>query len=353
MIKTHESRDAWWAFAACEPRLGVGVPDGGDERSLLLDTQAARLARWTRQAGQRLDYVTVGDQPVVDGMAELCLLFGCIPPRLAFTPESSLVVRSRAMLHGPLALQQARCAASGVAYLQPEFDSQTRFELQAEGLLAQVDQALALPASPKVALLGPVSLLFMGRSVEEGFERLDLLDRLLQVYELLLIRLAARGVTWIQLDEPITGHELPAQWRDALRRAYARLHGVDPQLILSTAIRPLPANLGLLGDLPVAGLHLAGCPAQDDLLAVARALPAERELSVELESGLSGNPPGALALLRELRQLRGGRLWFAGQSSRCWPGKAAGGLEAIKRTLWQDDALRARGVPASPSLLPA
>lgn len=352
MIKTHESAGAWWAFSACEARLGAEVPDDRDEHSLVLETQAARLARWTRQAGQagqRLDYVTVGDQPAVDGMAELCLLFGCVPPRLAFTPESPLIARSRALLHGPLALQRAHCAASGVSYLQPEFDSQTRFELQAESLLAEVDQALALPASPKVALLGPVSLLFMGRSVEEGFERLSLLDRLLQVYELLLIRLAARGVTWIQLDEPITGHELPADWRDALRRAYARLHGVDPQLILSTAIRPLPANLGLLGDLPVAGLHLAGGLAAEELRAVARALPVEREFSVEL-GGDGLGPDSALSLLRELRRLRGGRLWMATRSPlSCHDGAfaPAGILDAIKRQLWQDDATMARALRAA------
>jgi 5-methyltetrahydropteroyltriglutamate--homocysteine methyltransferase len=51
-------------------------------------------------------------------------------------------------------------------------------------------------------LIGPVSYLLLGKEKEKGFNRLDLIQRLLPVYIELLQELESRGAHTIQIDEP-------------------------------------------------------------------------------------------------------------------------------------------------------
>ncbi|MCZ7391593.1 5-methyltetrahydropteroyltriglutamate--homocysteine S-methyltransferase, partial [Klebsiella pneumoniae] len=84
-------------------------------------------------------------------------------------------------------------------------------------------KALGLPV--KAVLLGPVSYLWLGKEKESGFSRLELLDRLLIVYQEILAKLAAQGVEWVQIDEPALALDLPDEWRLAYLNAYERLSG--------------------------------------------------------------------------------------------------------------------------------
>ncbi len=357
----------------------------GEIGEAALEAVAAELRarHWRLQAGAGLDHVTVGDFALYDHVANLIQLFGCEPKRFGFRGDESPLRRYFAMARGvtahdhdaacgceagatgegAAALEMTKWFDTNYHYLVPEFDGATAFSLHAERLLAEIDEAIALPASPKVALLGPVSFLFLGKSKEEGFDRLALLHRLLPVYEQLLTRLAARGVTWVQLDEPILGLDLEPAWQDALRRAYARLGTVDQHVMVASYFSPLADNLALACELPVAGLHVDAVRAPEELLDIARALPLTRELSVGIVDGRNvwrADLDAALAVLREVRALRGGRLWVAASCSllhvpmslrddaavdedvRPWLAGAIEKLEelrVLKRALWSDEAV--------------
>ncbi|KQY81030.1 5-methyltetrahydropteroyltriglutamate--homocysteine S-methyltransferase [Pelomonas sp. Root1444] len=380
----------------------LGFPRMGEQRELkmalerhwrgeldadALEAQAAtlRARHWTLQRNAGLDHVTVGDFALYDHVANLIQLFGCEPARFGFTGRETPLQRYFAMARGTAAHVHADSCGCGAApgegvpalemtkwfdtnyhYLVPEFDGATQFSLHAERLLAEVDEAIALPASPKVALLGPVSFLYLGKSKQEGFDRLVLLKRLLPAYEQLLTRLAARGVTWVQLDEPILGLDLPPAWADALRLAYARLGVVGQPLLLATYFSPLADNLNLACELPVAGLHVDAVRAPGELLAVAMKLPQDRELSVGVVDGRNiwrSDLDQALGQLRKVQALRGGRLWVAPSCSLLHvpfslrddkaldtelQGWLAGAVEkldelrVLKRALWGDEASVAR-----------
>jgi len=380
----------------------LGFPRMGEQRELkaalerhwrgeitadALETQAAELRarHWKLQQDAGLDHVTVGDFALYDHVANLIQLFGCEPWRFGFKGTETALQRYFAMARGTAphthnttcgcgatsgeghpALEMTKWFDTNYHYLVPEFDSATHFKLNPERLLAEVDEAIALPASPKVALLGPVSFLYLGKSKEAGFERLALLERLLPAYEELLKRLAARGVTWVQLDEPILGLDLMPEWQAALRQAYARLAKSEQHLLLATYFSPLGGNLQLACELPVAGLHVDAVRAPDELLSVALRLPLERELSVGVVDGRNiwrSDLDAALNQLRMVRELRGGRLWVAASCSLLHvpfslrPDKAldtelqswlAGAVEkldelrVLKRALWDDETSVAR-----------
>ncbi|MEO6279794.1 5-methyltetrahydropteroyltriglutamate--homocysteine S-methyltransferase [Roseateles sp.] len=357
-----------------------------------LEAQAAtlRARHWTLQRQAGLDHVTVGDFALYDHVAHLIQLFGCEPARFGFTGDETPLQRYFAMARGTSAhahTEACGCGSAGGAgapalemtkwfdtnyhYLVPEFDAATEFNLHADRLLAEVDEAIALPASPKVALLGPVSFLYLGKSKQDGFDRLVLLKRLLPAYEQLLTRLAARGVTWVQLDEPILGLDLTPAWQDALRLAYARLGVVGQPLLLATYFSPLGDNLDLACELPVAGLHVDAVRAPEELLTVALRLPLERELSVGIIDGRNiwrSDLDAALTQLRKVQELRGGRLWVAPSCSLLHvpfslrqdkaldselQGWLAGAVEkldelrVLKRALWGDEASVARELAES------
>lgn len=358
-----------------------------------LEAQAAalRARHWQLQQEAGLDHVTVGDFALYDHVAHLIQLFGCEPARFGFTGQETPLERYFAMARGITtthahneacgcgathvdgvpALEMTKWFDTNYHYLVPEFDGATEFSLNAERLLAEVDEAIALPASPKVALLGPVSFLYLGKSKQDGFDRLVLLKRLLPVYEQLLTRLAARGVTWVQLDEPILGLDLSPAWQDALRLAYARLGVVGQPLLLATYFSPLGDNLALACELPVAGLHVDAVRAPEELLPVALRLPLDRELSVGIVDGRNiwrSDLDHALAQLFKVQELRGGRLWVAPSCSLLHvpfslrqdaaldtelQGWLAGAVEkldelrVLKRALWGDESSVARELAES------
>ncbi|MDY0742962.1 5-methyltetrahydropteroyltriglutamate--homocysteine S-methyltransferase [Paucibacter sp. R3-3] len=356
-----------------------------------LEATAARLraAHWRLQQQAGLDFVAVGDFALYDHVASLIQLFGCEPARFGFDGSEPPLQRYFAMARGapthahaegcgcgatdPQALEMTKWFDTNYHYLVPEFDEATAFSLHAERLLAEVGEAIALPASPKVVLLGPVSFLHLGKSKVAGFDRLGLLERLLPVYEQLLLRLAARGVTCVQLDEPVLGLDLDERWQQALRSAYARLATAEPQqqLLLATYFSPLQQNLALACELPVGGLHVDAVRAPEELLDVARRLPRERVLSVGIIDGRNvwrADLDAALARLREVLELRGGRLWVAPSCSllhvplrlrddaavdgelRLWLAGAEEKLDelrVLKRALWGDEASVAAELAAS------
>jgi 5-methyltetrahydropteroyltriglutamate--homocysteine methyltransferase len=358
----------------------------GEIDASALESVAAELRarHWRLQQRAGLDFVTVGDFALYDHIAQAIQLFGCEPRRFGFTGEEPALARYFTMARGTAAehqhgegcgcangqasegqpaLEMTKWFDTNYHYLVPEFDAATAFSLNAERLLAEVDEAIALPASPKLALIGPVSFLYLGKSREAGFDRLSLLDKLLPVYADLLQRLAARGVSWVQLDEPVLGLDLDADWQQALRRAYAALAKVDQPVMLACYFSGLRDQLELACELPVAGLHVDAVRAPEELLEVARRLPRERELSVGILDGRNiwrADLDAALTQLRAVQELRGGRLWVAPSCSllhvplrlrddaalvndelRHWLAGAEEKLDelrVLKRALWGDEA---------------
>ena len=295
-----------------------------------------RQRHWALQHGAGMDFVTAGDFAYYDHVANHIQMLGCEPARFGFTGHEAELARYFTMARG-VAAEHAHHAACGCGasvaaadgcpalemtkwfdtnyhYLVPEFGPQTTFRLASRRLLDEVAEAQALGYAVKPVLLGPLSFLWLGKSKTEGFERLDLLDRLLPAYVELLTRLGAAGVEWVQVDEPILGLDLPADWSAAFARAYAALQAAQMSLLLATYFSPLQENLQLAGALPVAGLHVDAVRAVDELPAVLDALPLDRELSIGVIDGRNiwrTDLDRALAALRPAAQRRRGRLWIA------------------------------------------
>ncbi|MEW6369443.1 MAG: 5-methyltetrahydropteroyltriglutamate--homocysteine S-methyltransferase [Pseudomonadota bacterium] len=296
---------------------------------------ALRARHWQEQRDAGLDFVSVGDFAFYDHVANHIQLFGCEPARFGFSGEESTLARYFTLARGLAseaagahldaccggahgkgkpALEMTKWFDTNYHYLVPEFDRATRFALAPERLLGELAEAQALGHKAKVVLLGPLSLLWLGKAKEDGLDKLDLLDTLLPVYVQLLVQLKNAGVEWVQLDEPILGLDLPGAWLLAFERAYHTLATGQVPLLLATYFSPLEGHLSMACKLPVAGLHVDGVRAAHELQSVADWLPDNKVLSVGIVDGRNiwrTDLDRALACLKPLALRRRGALWLA------------------------------------------
>jgi 5-methyltetrahydropteroyltriglutamate--homocysteine methyltransferase len=170
----------------------------------------------------------------------------------------------------------------------------------------------------KPVLIGPLTFLWLGKAKQDGFDRLTLLEALLPVYQSILHRLSERGVSWVQIDEPILGLELPAAWSQAFERTYHALHQAPVKLMLTTYFSSLEGQLAMACKLPVAGLHVDAVRAPDELRAVLDWLPAHKMLSIGIVNGRNiwrTDLDRALAILQPALEKRPDALWIGSSCS--------------------------------------
>ena len=158
-----------------------------------------RERHWQAQHGAGVNLLPVGDFAWYDQVLGTSLLVDAVPARHRHgeTDLDTLfrVARGRAPT-GPAAAaaEMTKWFNTNYHYLVPEFSRDQRFKLGWSQLFDEVEEAKALGLPVKAVLLGPVSYLWLGKEKESGFSRLELLDRLLIVYQEILAKLAAQGV---------------------------------------------------------------------------------------------------------------------------------------------------------------
>ena len=181
-----------------------------------------RAKHWQLQKDAGIDLVPVGDFAWYDQVLTHSLTFGVIPERFAKTGEKPTIDTLFAMARGVVessccggahAQEMTKWFDTNYHYLVPELTAEQEFSLSWEQLFEEVDEALALGHTVKPVVIGPLTWLWLGKVKGQAFNKLDLLDKLLPIYGQIFQRLAAQGVEWVQIDEPILGLDLPQEWK--------------------------------------------------------------------------------------------------------------------------------------------
>ncbi|MFP4560661.1 MAG: 5-methyltetrahydropteroyltriglutamate--homocysteine S-methyltransferase [Thiohalorhabdus sp.] len=281
-----------------------------------------RARHWQRQAEAGLNYVPVGDFSWYDHMLETSCLLGAVPERFGTVHGNVDLDTFFRMARGRSAdgvettpCEMTKWFDTNYHYLVPELHADMAFEISSERLFSETREALDQGYNPKPVLVGPLTWLWLGKIKGGDFDKLGLLDRLLPAYERILERLAGQGVEWVQVDEPILVLDLPEAWRAAYTRAYNRLTGRGPKVLVATYFGALGDNRDLVASAPVDALHVDGVRGAAELEAVAGRLPAGTILSAGVIDGRNiwrTDLEGALERLRPLEQILGNeRLWVA------------------------------------------
>ncbi|WP_370261891.1 5-methyltetrahydropteroyltriglutamate--homocysteine S-methyltransferase [Limnobacter sp.] len=269
---------------------------GDIDKAALRHTSAALRARhWQFQIDSGLDFITVGDFSLYDHMADHIELLGCVPQRFKDLAIDDDLQRYFTMVRGQtdagglkaatFALEMTKWFDTNYHYMVPEFEANTRFEAKAKPLLEQIDEASRFKHPIKVSLVGPLTFLYLGKSKQAGFDRLDLLPELVNTYAQVLQAIAAKGVQWVQIDEPVLALDLPGPWVASLERIYLQLKNSRLKILLATYFGSTQGHTSLLCKLPIDGLHLDCVRAPEDLPLVLDWLPNYKVLSLGLVDG--------------------------------------------------------------------
>ncbi|WP_368873327.1 5-methyltetrahydropteroyltriglutamate--homocysteine S-methyltransferase [Shewanella algae] len=294
----------------------------GESSVAELESVARELRRthWQWQADAGVAQLPVCDFAYYDQVLTLSATLGVIPERHRDGGAVNLdtlfrIARGRAPSgkHAP-ASEMTKYFNTNYHYLVPELSEDQRFDIAWEQLFEEVTEAQALGHTAKPVLLGPVTFLYLSKTVGSEFDRLTLLPALLECYQAILARFAAQGVEWVQLDEPALALELDDNWQQAFNQAYGVLKSAPLKLLLATYYGTVAHHQSLLSALPVAGIHLDLVTAPEQLQAFVGALAPEQVLSVGVINGRNVWAADLDLVAEQLAPLArdlGDRLWLA------------------------------------------
>lgn len=255
------------------------------QAAFLEKAQAVEAANWQSQIDAGLSLITVGDFVFYDSILAHAVRLGVIPARFKDAEKLNQVDQQFYLARGRApncadvaALEMTKWFDTNYHYLVPEFTPNQTFTPDFSDLLAQIDRANALNKPLKVVVTGLLSFLYLSRIVENkaveaksqacgcGLEHqqidadnatLRFIEDLVPIYAQLFDAIKARGVEYVQIDEPILVLDLAPAWQAAFERVYNQLQRRDGlKLIIATYFETLGANLNLAVNLPVAGLHI-------------------------------------------------------------------------------------------------
>jgi 5-methyltetrahydropteroyltriglutamate--homocysteine methyltransferase len=272
---------------------------GVSEPELLEAAKRIRLDNWRFMQSAGIDLIPSNDFSLYDQVLDTIALVGAVPARYGHDRGPVGLDTYFAMARGRqesgvdvTAMEMTKWFDTNYHYIVPELGPGTSFSLSSTKPFdehAEAMEELGIDTVP--VIVGPVSFLLLGKSadgVPEDFDRLGLLEPLLEVYGELIERLAGQGATWVQLDEPCFVEDRSERELDALRLAYEELARVHERtrILVKTYFDHVGDAYGVLRDLPVEGIGLDFHREGADL---AEAMEREGPKNVELiaeEGGL-------------------------------------------------------------------
>ncbi|WP_164109456.1 MULTISPECIES: 5-methyltetrahydropteroyltriglutamate--homocysteine S-methyltransferase [Sphingobacterium] len=265
---------------------------------LLQTAKEIREANWKTQKDAGIDLIPSNDFSFYDQVLDLSLTVGAIPAR--YTSLLSKIDNNYsldlyfAMARGfqqdgidVTASEMTKWFDTNYHYMVPEFTKNQTFKLNSEKFLNEYNEAKAAGIETKPVIIGPITYLLIGKEKEAGFERIDLIENLLPVYEQILSKLAEAGAKYIQIDEPYLALDIDAKTKALYTSVFARLNAAagSAKLIATTYFEALKDNEDLALSLPVHALHLDLVRGENQLDTVLPKVPSSLTLSLGIVEG--------------------------------------------------------------------
>jgi 5-methyltetrahydropteroyltriglutamate--homocysteine methyltransferase len=296
---------------------------GQRTQSDLLETaRSLRAANWKLQRDAGIDLIPSNDFSLYDQVLDTIALVGAVPERYEWNGSSDVDLDTYfAMARGRqgdgvdvTAMEMTKWFDTNYHYIVPELEQGMSFRLSSRKPFDSYQEAKELGIETKPVLIGPLTFLLQGKCASAEFDRLELLDALVDVYAEVLAELGRLGAEWVQIDEPVLVEDRTAAELEALERAYKRLGEVEgaPKILINTYFDHVGEAFPVLARLPVAGVGLDFVRGGQNRELVSRhGWPEGKALFAGVVSGRNVwiNDLGrSLELLRDLREATGGEV---------------------------------------------
>lgn len=245
-----KAEEAYWAGKATKEEL-------------LKTAAEIRKSNWLLQKEAGIDLIPSNDFSFYDQTLDLSLCVGAIPERYNALKNDRLDLYF-AMAHGlqkngidVTAMEMTKWFDTNYHYIVPEFAKNQEFTLLYNKAAEEFKEALSLGIKTKPVLIGPITYLLLGKEKESGFNRVDLIDKLLPVYLEILRQLESLGAEYVQIDEPILATDIDEEIKSLYRKVFVEItKATKLKIVLATYFDSLADNTDLATELNVSVLHI-------------------------------------------------------------------------------------------------
>ena len=291
-----------------------------------------RESNWKTQKDAGIELIPSNDFSFYDQVLDLSLTVGAIPARYnsllnKIDRQYNLdlyFAMARGFQEGGVdvtAMEMTKWFDTNYHYIVPEFVKDQEFKLTSEKFLSEYNEAKQSGIETKPVLIGPITYLLLGKEKEADFNRIDLIDRLLPVYEEILAKLADAGAKYVQIDEPFLALDIDDATKALYGKVFEKLAAAAKgiKLIVATYFEALGNNEGIAVNLPVHALHLDLVRGENQLDTILSKVPASLTLSLGVVEGRNIWKNDYENSLKKIKQavdaLGKDRVWIAPSSS--------------------------------------
>ena len=254
-----------------------------------------RISNWEFQKENNIDHIPSNDFSFYDQILDQIALVGAVPKRYNHKGGNVGLDTLFAMARGAQkkgvdvsAMEMTKWFDTNYHYIVPEFTKKQTFSISSSKIFDEYNEAKSLGIQTRPVMIGPVSFLLLGKA-QGDFNQLDLLPKLLPVYEEILANLADAGADWVQLDEPCLVLDLDEDTLNDYKSAYITLSNAakskDLKLQVSTYFGDLQENAKTALKLPVDALHIDLVRAPEQLDEILDNAPKDLTLSLGVVDG--------------------------------------------------------------------
>ncbi len=252
-----------------------------------------RAKNWNLQKAAGIAFIPSNDFSFYDQTLDSLALFGAVPDRFKFSGGNVDLDLRFAMARGAqrdgidvTAMEMTKWFDTNYHYIVAEFKKNQQFKISSTKIFDEYLEAKKLGIETRPVVLGPVSFLLLGKSVD-GSNKLDLLDNLLSAYKELFKKLQEIGVKDVQIDEPFLVTDLSAEAIQAYLKSYPQIKAAagSIQLHLATYFDNLSENSALAFDLGCASVHVDLVRAPEQFAEVLNLVKPDQSLSLGLVDG--------------------------------------------------------------------
>ncbi|MCJ1294914.1 methionine-synthesizing 5- methyltetrahydropteroyltriglutamate--homocysteine methyltransferase [Xylographa carneopallida] len=270
---------------------------------LLAEGKRLRLEHWKIQKDAGIDVIPSNDFSYYDHVLDHIQFFGASPERYTkykLAPIDEFFAMGRG-LQKPAkdgesaidvpSLEMVKWFDANYHYVKPTLQDGQTFKLDSNPKpVVEFLEAKEAGIVTRPVLVGPVSFLALGKADrDQSVEPIELLEKLLPVYEELLVKLKEAGAETVQIDEPTLVFDLPLKVKDAFKPAYEKFASLGdkiPKLVFATYFGDITHNIDVLPSLHnLYAIHIDLVRNPEQLEAVLGAIGSKQILSLGVVDG--------------------------------------------------------------------
>ena len=265
-----------------------------NENDFLQKISNIKKNNWLTQRKAGVHFIPSNDFSLYDHVLDMCLTVDAIPERFKKLKNKKnkfdlYFAMARGYQNGKIdikAMEMTKWFDTNYHYIVPEFKQNQKFNLAFSKIIDEFLEAKNFGIITRPVILGPLSFLYLGKSISNKFNKLKLLNNLIPIYKKIFKLLKSFGADWVQVDEPILSLDLDKDFKEKFIQTYNSFSKDSTKILLTSYFSSAYPNFNILKKINVTGIHLDLINTKsEELNKILKNFPMNKFLSAGLING--------------------------------------------------------------------